>query len=85
MSNDELLKAMIVIGAGKGDPKTVAIQALENYLEQPMPPRQFIRLTDEEIKRLADSSLSPDWTDKFELYHFARDIEAALVEKNNAF
>jgi len=49
MSNDELLKALIAIGAGQGDSKEVAIQALENYLEKPMPPRQFIRLTDEEI------------------------------------
>jgi len=48
-------------------------------------PRPFIRLTDEEIKTLADSGLSPDWTDEFELYHFARSVEDALVEKNNAF
>jgi hypothetical protein len=34
MSNDELLKALIVIGAGKGDPKQVAVQALENYMEE---------------------------------------------------
>ena len=46
------------------------------------PIRPFIRLTDEEIKTLADSGLSPDWTDEFELYHFARAIEDALVEKN---
>lgn len=46
------------------------------------PPRPFVRLTDEEIKTLEDSVLSPDWTDEFELYHFARDIEDALVEKN---
>jgi len=45
-------------------------------------PRQFVRLTDDEIKTLADSGLSPDWTDEFELYHFARAIEDALVEKN---
>jgi hypothetical protein len=31
---DELLKAMIVIGAGQGDSKEVAIQALENYVEE---------------------------------------------------
>ena len=49
------------------------------------PPRPFNRLTDEEIKTLADSGLSPDWTDEFELYHFARSVEDALVEKNNAF
>jgi len=50
MNNDDLLKALIAIGAGQGDPKTVAVQALENYMEeQPMPPRQFIRLTDKEI------------------------------------
>jgi len=42
----------------------------------------FVRLTDEEIKRLADSGLSPDWTDEFEIYHFARAIESALEEKN---
>ena len=42
----------------------------------------FIRLTDEEIKTLEDSVLSPDWTDEFELYHFARAIEGALEEKN---
>jgi hypothetical protein len=46
------------------------------------PPRPFIRLTDEEIKTLADSGLSPDWTDEFELYHFARSVEDALSEKN---
>lgn len=48
-------------------------------------PRPFVRLTDEEIKTLEDSGLSPDWTDEFELYHFARAIEGALEEKNNAF
>ena len=48
-------------------------------------PRPFVRLTDDEIKTLADSGLSPDWTDEFELYHFARAIEGALEEKNNAF
>ena len=48
-------------------------------------PRPFIRMTREEIGKLADSVLSSDWTDEFELYHFARDIEDALVEKNNAF
>ena len=48
-------------------------------------PRPFIRLTDEEIKTLADSGLSPDWTDEFEIYHFVRSVEDALVEKNNAF
>ena len=47
------------------------------------PTRPFIRLTDEEIKTLEDSGLSPDWTDEFELYHFARAIEGALEEKNN--
>ena len=31
---DELIKALIAIGAGQGDPKTVAIQALENYMEK---------------------------------------------------
>ena len=46
------------------------------------PTRPFIRLTDEEIKTLADSGLSPDWTDEFEIYHFARSVEDALVEKN---
>ena len=46
------------------------------------PPRPFIRMTREEIGKLADSVLSSDWTDEFELYHFARDIEDALVEKN---
>ena len=46
------------------------------------PPHPFIRLTDEEIKMLTDSSVSPDWTDEFELYHFARSVEDALVEKN---
>ena len=49
------------------------------------PARPFIRLTDEEIKTLADSGLSPDWTDEFEIYHFVRSVEDALVEKNNAF
>ena len=46
------------------------------------PTRPFIRMTREEIGKLADSVLSLDWTDEFELYHFARDIEDALVEKN---
>ena len=46
------------------------------------PPRPFIRMTREEIGKLADSVLSSDWTDEFEIYHFARDIEDALVEKN---
>lgn len=45
-------------------------------------PHPFIRLTREEIGKLADSVLSSDWTDEFELYHFARAIEDALVEKN---
>ena len=45
-------------------------------------PPPFIRLTEEEIKTLADSGLSPDWTDEFELYHFARSVEDALEEKN---
>ena len=31
---DELLKALIAIGANQGDPKSVAIQALENYMEE---------------------------------------------------
>jgi uncharacterized protein (DUF736 family) len=31
---DELIKALIDIGAGQGDPKAVAIQALENYMEE---------------------------------------------------
>ena len=31
---DELIKALIAIGAGQGDPKAVAIQALENYMEE---------------------------------------------------
>ena len=31
---DELLKALIAIGAAQGDPKVVAIQALENYMEE---------------------------------------------------
>jgi len=30
---DELLKALIAIGAGQGDPKELAIQTLENYIE----------------------------------------------------
>ena len=46
------------------------------------PPHPFIRLTDEEIKTLADSGLSPDWTDEFEIYHFVRSVEDALEEKN---
>ena len=46
------------------------------------PPRPFIRMTREEIGTLEDSVLSPDWTDEFELYHFARAIEGALEEKN---
>ena len=33
-TSDELIKALIVIGAGQGDPKAVAIQALENYMEE---------------------------------------------------
>jgi len=49
MSNDELLKALIAIGAGQGDPKTVAVQALEKYMEEQPMPRPFIRLTDKEI------------------------------------
>ena len=31
---DELLKALIAIGAGQGDPKEVAIQAIDNYMEE---------------------------------------------------
>ena len=31
---DELLKALIAIGAGQGDPKEIAIQALENHMEE---------------------------------------------------
>jgi len=31
---DELIKALIAIGASQGDPKAVAIQALENYMEE---------------------------------------------------
>ena len=31
---DELLKVLIAIGAAQGDPKVVAIQALENYMEE---------------------------------------------------
>ena len=31
---DKLFKALIAIGAGIGDPKEVATQALENYLEE---------------------------------------------------
>jgi len=31
---DELLKALIAIGAGQGDPKELAIQTLENYMEE---------------------------------------------------
>ena len=31
---DELLKVLIAIGAGQVDPKAVAIQALENYMEE---------------------------------------------------
>jgi len=31
---DELIKALIAIGAGQGDPKAVAIQALENCMEE---------------------------------------------------
>lgn len=31
---DELIKALIAIGAGQGDPKAVAIQALEKYMEE---------------------------------------------------
>ena len=61
-------------------------QTINEYLEenpQDEPaPHPFIRLTREEIGKLADSVLSSDWTDEFELYHFARDIEDALVEKN---
>ena len=53
------------------------------YLHPAPHPHPFIRLTDEEIKTLEDSGLSPDWTDEFELYHFARAIEGALEEKNN--
>jgi hypothetical protein len=45
-------------------------------------PHPFVRLTDEEIKTLADSGLSPDWTDEFEIYHFVRSVEDALEEKN---
>ncbi len=33
-TTDELIKALIAIGAGQGDPKAVAIQALENYMEE---------------------------------------------------
>ena len=31
---NQLIKALIAIGAGQGDPKAVAIQALENYMEE---------------------------------------------------
>ena len=31
---DELLKALIAIGAGQGDPKELAIQTIENYMEE---------------------------------------------------
>ena len=31
---DELIKALIAIGAGQGDPKEFAIQSLENCLEK---------------------------------------------------
>lgn len=31
---DELLKVLIAIGAGQGDAKEIAIQALENYMEE---------------------------------------------------
>ncbi len=31
---EELIKALIAIGASEGDPKAVAIQALENYMEE---------------------------------------------------
>ena len=33
-TTDELIKALIAIGASQGDPKAVAIQALENYMEE---------------------------------------------------
>ena len=31
---DDLIKALIAIGAGQGDPKEVAIQSLENCMEK---------------------------------------------------
>ena len=31
---DDLIKALIAIGAGQGDPKEFAIQSLENYMEE---------------------------------------------------
>ena len=31
---DELIKALIAIGADQGDAKEIAIQALENYMEE---------------------------------------------------
>ena len=46
------------------------------------PPRPLIRMTCKEIGKLSDSVLSSDWTDEFELYHFARAIEDILEEKN---
>ena len=80
-NNDELLKALIAIGAGQGDSKEVAIQALENYMEEkPMPPRQFIRLTDEEILEIvgARSDAVGGYTRKL-----FDTIQDKLEEKNN--
>ena len=44
--------------------------------------RPFVGLSIDEILKLINGQLSPDWNDEFELYYFARDIEDALVEKN---
>ena len=51
----------------------------------PTPRPEFVRLKDWEIERLMDNSLFTNEIDERQLVDFARDIEDALVEKNNAF
>ena len=44
--------------------------------------RPFVGLSIDEILKLINGQLSPDWNDEFELYRFARAIEDILEEKN---
>lgn len=60
----------------------VTVGQLIKLYEHPSSRKPFVRLSEDEIESLANSGLSPNWTDEFELYHFARAIEDALEEKN---
>ena len=51
----------------------------------PAPRPEFVRLKDWEIERLMDNSLFTNEIDERQLVDFARSVEDALVEKNNAF